>query len=249
MKPQIAIQLWSVQEACREDFLGTLQALKEAGYDGVEFAGYNGYSADEIAEMLKKTGLVAAGSHIPFEQMDTDLEAVLAFEKTIGNKRIVVPYATFPTAEAWQAFIKRLAEIAKAVTAQGFEFYYHNHAHEFKEVPNEDLLELMTKESSDIRLEVDLYWLNAAGKNVPEWVAAHSDSIGLFHMKDMKKDPEESTEIGSGVLPMGEYVQLAKELGLPWLIVEQEAFQKYSPMEAAKIDCDVLSRLVEECYK
>ncbi|MGM0125446.1 hypothetical protein IGI37_002845 [Enterococcus sp. AZ194] len=249
MKPQIALQLWSVQEACREDFLGTLKALKEYGYEGVEFAGYNGYSAEEVLTMLKETGLQVAGSHIPFEQMDTNLDEVMAFEKTIGNKRIVCPYASFETAEEWHAFIKRMAEIATIVKEHGFEFYYHNHAHEFKEVPTEDLLEVMTQKSSAIRLEVDLYWLSAAGKDVAQWVKAHSNAIGLFHMKDMQKEPQESTEIGSGILPMGEYVALAKELNLPWLVVEQEAFQAYTPMEAAKIDCDVLHRLVEERFK
>lgn len=249
MKPQIALQLWSVQEACKADFLGTLTKLKEFGYDGVEFAGYYDHSADEILEMIKKTGLSVAGSHIPWDQLDTQLDDVMAFEKTIGNTRIVCPYATFSTAEEWAAFIKRMSEVAATVKENGFEFFYHNHAHEFKEVPTEDVLDWMTRESKDIQLEVDLYWLSAAGKEVPKWVRAHSDSIGLFHMKDMKKDPEESTEIGSGILPMKEYVQLAKELALPWLIVEQEAFQAYTPVEAAKIDCQVLTSIVEECFQ
>ena len=249
MKPQLALQLWSVQEACKTDFLGTLTKLKEFGYEGVEFAGYYDHSADEVSEMLKETGLLVAGSHIPWEQLDTRLDEVMVFEKAIGNTRIVCPYASFSTADEWEAFIKRLAEVAAIVKENGFEFYYHNHAHEFKEVPTEDLLDLMTKESTDIQLEVDLYWLHAAGKEVSNWVQEHAASVGLFHMKDMKKDPEESTEIGSGILPMKEYVQLAKELALPWLIVEQEAFQDYTPIEAVKIDCQVLTSIVEECFQ
>ncbi|GJM82010.1 hypothetical protein HMSSN139_45060 [Paenibacillus sp. HMSSN-139] len=42
MKPQIALQLWSIREACGENFYEALQEVKKSGYDGVEFAGYYG---------------------------------------------------------------------------------------------------------------------------------------------------------------------------------------------------------------
>ena len=38
----IAIQLFSVRDTMSEDVQGTLTALKEMGYDGVEFAGLYG---------------------------------------------------------------------------------------------------------------------------------------------------------------------------------------------------------------
>jgi len=35
----IALQLYSVREACQENFPGTLKAVAEMGYEGVDFAG------------------------------------------------------------------------------------------------------------------------------------------------------------------------------------------------------------------
>ncbi|EAE5404739.1 sugar phosphate isomerase/epimerase, partial [Listeria monocytogenes] len=63
MKAKIALQLWSVKEACEDDFFGTLEKVAEMGYDGVEFAGYYGKSASEIKAKLAELGLEVAGSH------------------------------------------------------------------------------------------------------------------------------------------------------------------------------------------
>jgi hypothetical protein len=67
-------------------------------------------------------------------------------------------------------------------------------------------------------------------------------------MKDKQAVLEESTELGAGVLPLKEYVAYAKELALPWLVVEQEAFQNYSPLEAAQLNVKTLKQLIEEVY-
>ena len=50
--PLIAVQLWSVREALKEDFEGTLEALADQGFDGVEFAGYFGAEHGEAVKLL-----------------------------------------------------------------------------------------------------------------------------------------------------------------------------------------------------
>ena len=89
MKPKIALQLWTIKEAMAADFAGTLKAVKENGYDGVEFAGYQDFTATEIRHLLDENQLEVCASHIPFEKLSGDLAGVMAFERTIGNRRIV----------------------------------------------------------------------------------------------------------------------------------------------------------------
>ena len=36
MAAKLSLQLWSVKDATAKDFIGTLEAVKEMGYDGVE---------------------------------------------------------------------------------------------------------------------------------------------------------------------------------------------------------------------
>ncbi len=248
MKPKIALQLWTIKEDLAADFTGTLQKVKESGYDGVEFAGYNDLSAAEVSTILAASDLEAAASHIPFEKLEEDLEGVMAFEKTIGNSRIVCPWLSFADYAQWKAAFAKLDVIGKTLQENGFSFYYHNHAHEFQQVAGVDILHYMTAHTSYVDLEVDLYWLAQAGVDVTEWLTDHKARIGLLHFKDLTADRSESTEIGNGILPMKEYLAFAKENDLSWLIVEQEAFQAYSPLEAVKIDCQKLAALRDEVY-
>ncbi|MHC4507312.1 MAG: ubiquinol-cytochrome c reductase iron-sulfur subunit N-terminal domain-containing protein, partial [Planctomycetota bacterium] len=39
----LAVQLYSVRGECKKDFDGTVRAVAEMGYEGVEFAGYYKY--------------------------------------------------------------------------------------------------------------------------------------------------------------------------------------------------------------
>ena len=50
----VAIQLYSVRREMAADFEGTLKALAEMGYQGVEFAGLHDKSAAEVKALLNE---------------------------------------------------------------------------------------------------------------------------------------------------------------------------------------------------
>ncbi|MBS7577373.1 MULTISPECIES: sugar phosphate isomerase/epimerase [unclassified Enterococcus] len=245
MKPRIALQLWSVREACEADFIETLVNIKVQGYDGVEFAGYYGYSAEKIKRTLEQLDLAVAASHIPYEKLLEKPTEIFLFEKTIGNQRIVVPYASFKTQAEWLDFMRKINTLAVEAAKYDLEIYYHNHAHEFVEIPDIDVLDLWTEVAPEVKLEVDLYWLAFAGKEVLSWLKIHQAAIGLLHIKDMQADPKESTELGNGILPIKDYVTWAQEMALPWLIVEQEAFQAYQPIEASAKNYQAVVKIMD----
>lgn len=47
----VAIQLYSLRDEMAKDFKGTLKAVKEMGYDGVEFAGLYNHDPKEVKAM------------------------------------------------------------------------------------------------------------------------------------------------------------------------------------------------------
>jgi len=65
MKP-IALQLYSLREQAKGDFVGVLKAVAEMGYVGVEPAGLHGMAAEEVREVLDDLGLVCCSMHGPF---------------------------------------------------------------------------------------------------------------------------------------------------------------------------------------
>jgi len=81
-KIPVALQLYSVREECARDFPVTLAAVADMGYEGVEFAGYYGRSADELRKMLDKVGLRAAGTHISVDALLRDeLQRTIKFNR------------------------------------------------------------------------------------------------------------------------------------------------------------------------
>ena len=74
MKPAIALQLWSIKDDCERNFDDAIKNVRDMGYDGVEFAGYYGKTADEINQLLTDTGLEIAGSHVPYDHLRDALD-------------------------------------------------------------------------------------------------------------------------------------------------------------------------------
>ena len=245
MKPLISLQLWSVQDACQENFEEVLTKVKEYGYDGVEFAGYYGRSAEEIKKTLAELSLKGSGAHISFESLRDDFEKTINFEKEIGNQAVIVPYMGADSLEEWTEKILALKEIAKKVNSEGLVLGYHNHAHEIMDIPDVNILEKMVEMIPDIQLEVDTYWLSYAGVDVLAWLKKYQKNIKWLHLKDMlvTGEEKESTEIGQGILPIESYLDWAKNADLEWVVIEQEAFQKLTPMESAAVNVKTLKEL------
>lgn len=245
MKPLISLQLWSVQDACQENFEEVLTKVKEYGYDGVEFAGYYGCSAEEIKKTLAELSLKGSGAHISFESLRDDFEKTINFEKEIGNQAVIVPYMGADSLEVWTEKILELKEIAKKVNSEGLVLGYHNHAHEIMDIPDVNILEKMVEMIPDIQLEVDTYWLFYAGVDVLAWLKKYQKNIKWLHLKDIlvTGEEKESTEIGQGILPIESYLDWAKNADLEWVVIEQEAFQKLTPMESAAVNVKTLKEL------
>ena len=90
----VAIQVYSVRDAASKDFRGTLEQIKEMGYDGVEFAGLYGYKPEDVRAMCEEIGLIPISAHVPYLDMVKDPEGVIGQYATIGCKYVVVPYLT-----------------------------------------------------------------------------------------------------------------------------------------------------------
>ena len=85
MKFLIALQLYSVRDDMAADFEGTLRQVKAMGYDGVEFAGLFGKSADEVKALLDEIGLTPVSAHVPYYDAVDDPEAAFFNVGTIDD--------------------------------------------------------------------------------------------------------------------------------------------------------------------
>ncbi len=234
--------MWSVKEDAERDFFETLEKVAEMGYDGVEFAGYYGVSATDLKAKLAELGLAVAGSHIPLDRLLGDIQEVIEYEKILGNRHIICPYADFKSAEAWGELAVQFEQIAKLVTQEGMTFSYHNHAHEFRTINDQYVLDFLLEKAPHVSLELDTYWAEFAGVSAVEYMDKYKTRMSLVHLKDRLGD--ESTEIGNGHLNIQSFVDVASKNGTEWLIVEQEAFQKFEPLRSVEAGFHSLERMV-----
>src|SRR5450830_1421032 len=119
MEIKIGLQLYSIRSAMADDFLGSLEKVKAAGYDCVEFAGYGGYSAAELKRELTRIGLEPYASHVRYEQLDKHLEEVAAYSAKLGLSWVICPSYPIESAEDCRAISAILVKAAKVLEPLG----------------------------------------------------------------------------------------------------------------------------------
>jgi sugar phosphate isomerase/epimerase len=124
MTKNLALQLYTIRNYA-QSLEDRLKAAAAAGYTNVELAGAGDLSASELSALLKTYDLTVCSSHIALDVLKNDTAAQIAFNKTIGNSNLVVPWINpedRPSdAKGWLELGKVLADIASKVNAAGLE--------------------------------------------------------------------------------------------------------------------------------
>src|SRR3974377_20975 len=63
---KVGVQLYSVRDAMKSDFAGTIAKVASIGYKEVEFAGYFNHSPSEVRSILDSNGLAAPSCHVGY---------------------------------------------------------------------------------------------------------------------------------------------------------------------------------------
>ncbi|MBM7570812.1 sugar phosphate isomerase/epimerase family protein [Aquibacillus albus] len=239
----VAVQMFTLREEAEKDFAGTLKKVAEIGYDGVEFAGFGGYSAQEVKALLDDIGLRAAGSHVPLDQLKNDLDQVIQDHKVIGSKFISVPFLMpDQRSEAdYQALVTFLNEAVEKCQQEGITLCYHNHDFELERLSNgKTALETIFDETKTAT-ELDIYWLTKAGENPVDWINRYKGRTPIVHLKDMTTDEERFfAELGTGGVDLEAVLNLGEESGVEWWVVEQDVSRR-TPFESIEISINYLN--------
>ena len=251
-KINIGVQLYSVRDAMEQDFKGTLQAIKDMGFDGVEFAGLFGNTPAEVKAMCDEIGLNPISAHVPLADMMADIDGVINDYKTIGCEYLAVPYLPEelrPGTDQFVPTVEAIAEIAKKVKDAGMYLLYHNHDFEFKTLEDGSYgLDYIysTIPADLLGTELDLCWVKYSGVDPAEYLRKYTDRSPVVHFKDFyfegskESDPyaligidkEESEDapktifeyrpLGCGQQDVPALIEAFKDAHSKWIIVEQD---------------------------
>ncbi|MDQ3702941.1 MAG: sugar phosphate isomerase/epimerase [Chloroflexota bacterium] len=234
----IALQLYSVRDECARDLPGTLKAVADMGYDGVEFAGYYGRSAPELRAMLDDLGLKVAGTHTGLKTvLDEELPQTIAFNQALGNRYLVVPGLPPERRDSRQAWLET-ARIFDGVAAQveplGMRVGYHNHAVEFQPLDGENPWDtLFSNTRPSVIMQLDLGNARHGGADPVPYLEKYPGRATTVHLKDYSSTNDKAL-LGEGDIPWDDVFRLCESTaGTQWYIVEQESYA-YPPLECVR---------------
>lgn len=239
--PPISVQLWSVREAVKEDFEGTLTKLSALGFKGVEFAGnYGKYANDPegLKAFLSSLGLQASGVHLGVDKLQDDVLAKnLTFVKKLGAELVIIPMDS----RAWHPegvkdLVKELNELAKKLAKVGLRIGYHNHAQEFQDYNNSTFWDYIAQNTTpDVFLQMDAGWINYAGKDPVDYLKRYPYRTLTTHIKvRTHKGSGQSPIVGEDGYDWTNHVKHNISIGgTRWLVVEQEEYPAgLTPLQA-----------------
>ncbi|MDR1892451.1 MAG: sugar phosphate isomerase/epimerase [Oscillospiraceae bacterium] len=242
----ISVQLYSLRDKTETDFPGVLEALGKLGYQGVEFAGYGGIPSSEMKSLLDQNGLVAAGSHVGFDLIRDNLDGVIAYNKTIDNKNIVIPWTKFENEDEFKEVAGVINAALPKLHENDFELYYHNHSHEFqKDSQGVYWLNRLFAACHGLLAELDVCWVKAAGLDPIQYIKEHTEIVKMLHLKNFCKSADGKIallDIAQGEVDIAGIVAAARQLGIENFVVENDS-PRGDSLEDVKVSLDYFKTL------
>lgn len=262
MSLKVGLQLYSVRDEMQKDMDKTLAAVKEMGYDYVEFAGYFDKTAEEVRALLDKHGLQCVSVHQGYEVFLTEPTKSAEYLQRIGASYCAVPWMS-PDKHKGSAEFDKTVEEMKNVSAllrdYGIRMLYHNHDFEFVKVDGKYKLDWLYEAVglSNLQPEIDTCWVRYAGEDPCAYLKKYGAYIDVVHLKDFtakniaagpvyeligNADAPKSREdndfhfmpLGQGVQDMPAILTACEEVGAQYVIVEQDDSYDMPSLEAAR---------------
>lgn len=237
---KIGLQLFTVREAAKADFVGTLKQIAAIGYTGVEAGGYlGGLPVRELRIILDDLGLTFIGGHIGIKDLNNHFEATLEDYAALGARYIGtawLPEEYRRDAAGWQRAARAMEKAAMMCVKHDITFFHHNHDMEFARVEDRYAFDVLldAADPSLVKAELDVYWAQVAGVDPLGYLIHLDGRAPLLHIKDMTRSEPRTFEIvGEGCIDFGAIFHAGDRLGVDWYIVEQDQCPK-GELESAR---------------
>ncbi|MFQ3788073.1 sugar phosphate isomerase/epimerase family protein [Halomonas sp. A29] len=226
----IAVQMYTLRDF--GDLEEQLAAVRRSGVQAIETVGTQGVSAEELDALLAEHELKVISSHVPLDDLRNRLDETVAFNRTVGNDVLTLPYLdeqARPTdAEGWQELGRELGDIASQLSEEGFRLAYHNHDFEMEILEDKTALEHMLDAAGpELLVELDVAWVARGGLDPAEYVTRVEDRLFAVHAKDNASQGTAEEErgfatLGQGVLDWDSLLPAIDRAGVEWYIIEHD---------------------------
>jgi sugar phosphate isomerase/epimerase len=263
---RVGLQLYTVRKAMGTDVEGTIAKVVATGYKEVEFAGYFDHSPKDIRAILDQNGLASPSCHVSYHFVEKHWDETIEAAKIVGHSYIICPWID-EKQRAEPGGWKRAAELfnkaGEASKKADIQFGYHNHSFEFDPAPSlggklpYDFL-LAETDPKLVAMEMDLCWVNVAGKDPLAYFDKYPGRFQLVHVKDWIKDPNATdsykgatgsavkiggrlADVGQGTIDWKRIFAHSEKAGIKHYFVEND--EPKSAFDDIKISYDYLAKL------
>jgi len=253
--PSLSVQLWSVRDAVKVNFTQSMEKLAGMGFEGVEFANefgeFNG-NAPAIRKVLDKLGLKGSGAHVSFDQLNEDnFNQTVEFYQTLGVSNLIIGWEP----KSWDdkgvvSVVSELNLLVNKLAPFGIKIGIHNHHYEFARYGESTYWDFISQNTApEVILQLDVGWVNFAGKNPIEYLKKYPNRTLTTHYKVVlpKKSQGQRPFIGQDNSDWHALLRTNITVGnTQWIVVEQEEYPDgLSPMAALKVSKQGLDKIIE----
>jgi sugar phosphate isomerase/epimerase len=229
--PIISVQLYSLRSLGELD--AQLDAAAAAGYQYVELFHSQIEQAASTLEKLRARGLKASAAHVPMTMLRNNYQQVLDGAKLLGLQHVFMP-AFAPTERGgggvhWADRGRELGTLARKLRSQGVRLGYHNHAWEFKRLPDGTLPvnHLIDNSGDSLFWELDLAWVIRGDADPSVWLKRLEGKLLAVHVKDIAKpgqglDEGGWADVGAGTVDWKRYWAECVAAGAAQMVVEHD---------------------------
>lgn len=251
---KVGIQTYTIRDYCKtiEDIDKTLAELASWGVKDIQISGIGKVDWNELAETVKKYNMTVCVTHTPFERMMKETDAVIDEHIKLGCDCLgigAMPGEYERTEEGVEKFFADLIPVAKKMRERGVHLAYHNHDFDLKKFGDKSILDRMLELDSDLLWFIpDVAWLHIAGETPEEYLRKMQGRVKVLHFKDYnpvegQEHPWAFTELGKGVVNLNACYETAKEMGIPYIMFEQDNNWTVDAMQSSKEAFEFMKKL------
>ncbi len=261
-KKAIGLQLYTLRDVIKADVKGVLKQVSDIGYKKVETFGYRdgmlfGLKSKEFSDLVKGLGMQMPSGHYGTGQTNTDAKGTLSNDweravsdaKEAGQDYMIIAYLDKNERKSLDDYKKACALINKGAEIckkYGVRIGYHNHAFEFDKLEDQLPFDLMLKEldPKSVSMEMDIYWIVAAGQDPLSYFSKYPGRFEQWHIKDMDKtDTKRNANVGTGSIDFKAIFAKASLSGMKNFYIEHDSFPGTS-MESVREGFNNLTKIV-----
>jgi sugar phosphate isomerase/epimerase len=258
----IGIQLYTVRDALRRDYDGTLARLAEMGYREVESGRDHDKPPKQMRDALMRHGLTSPSYHVDWKSLGADWPKVIEDNKIVGRTYLVNPWIEEDVRnqpDGWKHAAEALNHAGEVARKAGIQFAYHNHWIEFVPVEDGRLPYDILLENCDpnlVKMEMDLGWITVGGQDPVKYFERYPGRFCMVHVKDVHEVPDAASvrggrfagenmtilsDVGSGIIDWKRIFAHSEQAGIKHYFVEHD--NPKNSMATARVSYLYLDRL------